>query len=292
MTTSESMGELRSALHEPSVKSWKRAVELLTKWSGHRQLVEEAIPYAHDILSRWPEDVPRALPQYWQDSFFGNTKPLEATFDLMTLVSEIMPKSMWSSSGAPNSPLRAPESTTLPLLATRIQLGSKTPEDRLSWLARCEAPRLENLRLMIYNFSKEMAEQWNGATWLGANLKTLNIIIPDETLPVLLDGKSLTGLTTISISGAEGTVQAGGLTALLDAARGSALTVLDCSDAWLGRDAAHVISTHDMLKGVYELDLRYNAFMGGDGVESILRSEFINQAVKDDINEYYEDIFE
>ncbi|MEC9400668.1 MAG: hypothetical protein VX475_23780 [Myxococcota bacterium] len=292
MTASESMGELRSALHEPSVESWNRAVELLTRWDGHQQLVEEVVPYAHDILSRWPDEVPRALPQNWQDSFFGNTKPLAATFDLMTLVSEISSKSMYSSSNPPTSPLKAPPSTALHLLAKKFLLGSKTPEDRLMWLAACEAPRLEAIGLMIYSFSKEVAKEWNLASWLGENLKTLDVIISDEVLPVLLEGKSLKGLTSISISGAEGFVQAAGLSALLDAARGAELTVLDCSDAWLGEDAARVLASHETLKSVYDLDLRYNAFMGSDGVEQILRSKYVTDVVKDDINDYYEDIFE
>ena len=293
MTTSESMGELRSALHEPSVESWERAADLLTRWDGHQQLVEEVIPYAHDILSRWPDEVPRALPQYWQESFFGNANPLAATFDLMTLVSEILPSPLWFAADPPDSPLKAPDATALPLLAKTFKFGAKTPEDRLLWLATCEAPMLKVLRIGVsYKFSIAIASAWNRASWLGPNLEKLDILIPDETLPVLLEGKSLTGLTSISIAGAEGAVQAAGLRALLDAARGSRLSVLDCSDAWLGEDAALVIASHEALESIHDLDLRHNAFMGDYGVEQILRSKYVTDVVKDDINDYYEDIFE
>ena len=53
-----------------------------------------------------------------------------------------------------------------------------------------------------------------------------------------------------------------------------------------------MLASHETLKSVYDLDLRYNAFMGSDGVEQILRSKYVNDVVKDDINDYYEDIFE
>lgn len=288
---SDAMGDLRSALHEPSETSWKRVTELLTSWESHRQLVEEAIPYAHELITRWPEDIPRELPLLWQESFYGNKKPLQATFELVSLVSKIAPKSMWSYR-APASPLVAPSESALPLLATQIQVNASTPADRLVWLANSEIPRLRDLGLYHSSLTAEQAKVWSSASWMGETLTNLDVVAPDDAIVAMFDGVRLPGLEVLSIAGAEGMVHASGLLAMLDAGKGSNLHTIDCSSAWLSQEAASIIATHEALANVVDLNLRYNAYIGSDGVEEILRSRFINTHVKDDINDYYEDIFE
>ena len=78
------MGELRGALHEPCVESWQRIIALLDECKDRDQLVQEAIPYAHGLISRWPQDVPRDIPRAWAKGFHNEGPVSPELYDLIT----------------------------------------------------------------------------------------------------------------------------------------------------------------------------------------------------------------
>ena len=110
-------------------------------------------------------------------------------------------------------------------------------------------PRLRELAIWsLPELTDEQFATLSDASWLGKKLETLMMLGGEQLAKHLGATKKLTGLHTISVTGAEGSVSAEMLRALLDSVGDGALTTLDCSSAWFDEDAVSVLASHEAMK--------------------------------------------
>lgn len=289
------MGELRAALHEPSLKSWQRITTLLEDWQDRDQLVEEAIPYAHSLISRWSTDIPRPMPVYWAQGFHNEGPVWPELFPLVSLASEIKPVSLYVSRYKEViSYVTPPEGgCALPLLAHTFWLRAPTTRAHLAWLFASDAPRLKSFTIEDRQLDASLARKLRDASWFGEKIEHLRLAIPDDSMIAALMDVKLTGVKVVDISEARDIFEPVGIYALLEALSGAKIERFDCNSYSLDDEILEVIGDHETLKHIDHLDIRYQfTNLHRPSIDAFLESPNLQPHTKQSIQEYYDDIFE
>ena len=289
------MGELRGALHDPSASSWQNITTLLDEWKDRAQLVEEAIPYAYGLLSRWPEDIPRPIPRSWAKGFFREGPVSPELFDLLTLVDDISPVRRYSSrhNEVVSSVTPPDHGSPLPLLARTFWLRYPASQAHLVWLFASDAPRLRSFALEYRELDTSLAKKLRQATWFGEGLEHLRLIISDEAMFELLADVKLPNIKTVDLSDARGLFGEMGILALLEALDGAAIDRFDFCRYSLTEEVLEVLGEHRTLNQIKELDLRRNIHHIHETlVDEFLESPKLRPDTKQSMQGYYDDIFE
>lgn len=289
------MGELRGALHEPCVESWQRIIALLDECKDRDQLVQEAIPYAHGLISRWPQDVPRDIPRAWAKGFHNEGPISPELYDLVTLVDNISPVYRYGSrhNEVMTSVKPSQGGSALPLLARKFFLRFPTSREHLSWLFESEAPNLVSFSLEYRDFDASLVAKLRQATWFGEKLEHLRLVIPDDAMFALLVDIKLPGVKSVDLSDARDTFDELGIFALLEALDGASIERFDLNGHSLNNEILEVLAEHDVLKHIEDLDIRFNMrHLYRSAVDDFLESPNLQPHTKQSIQEYYDDIFE
>ena len=294
----DEMGELRSALHEPGPERWARICELLEGWGDDDALHQQALPYAHHHLQSWPEREQRPLPERWHPALAGRQEDRDLArrqLELSCLANRV--DCSRYSSEAPLGPLAVDGPPAQRKGWRRLDLTLfDMPQGLWRWLAQSEIPALDWVRLGRWNRSQPF-DDWEreelqalGAARWWEQVRFLNLGAMDgNRIQAMVPRLRLPSLTSLQLAGSEGDIDAEAVKALLDAATPGTLVSLDFSSCWFDHDVGEVLGAHPVMAHVEEIDLRYNA---GIDREPIFRSSVVSQAVRDQIDSYYEDVFE
>ena len=61
---SEAFGALRSLLARPSAPAWRAALRRINGWEDAHERDEVVLPYAREVLARWPDELVRWAPAF------------------------------------------------------------------------------------------------------------------------------------------------------------------------------------------------------------------------------------
>lgn len=289
------MGELRSALQEPNSESWSRVVAVLEKYDDAERLADEILPYVHEAISANLSKITgREAPETWRRALEAKLKEPMATSALLllSLCDTLTPETLWSWGRSKGQTyLLDTLPSPPPMLAHKLALSKHVPATYIEWLATLEMPALTDVEIWsLPELTSAQCDKIAAASWWSSNVSSLMMVDGAQLAKRLGAAKKLTGVSSLSITNAEGSVSAEMLRDLLDAVGDGELTTLDCSSAWLGEDAIPVLSSHEAMKSVTDIDLRYN--MGLYDIDDLLGAPNITREAAEMIQSYYDDIFE
>lgn len=205
----EQFGQLRAILHQgPSAQTWLQLERLSLSWPDSPYVRQVAIPYAEDMLGRWPRSLheQRRWPSQWL-AMLANRQAVPWASLARSFKFDPVQMSRFAGTGVA---MLLPYAHSL----THLDLNHMSPLDQdLSALLMLSSPQLEHLTLNRLNMPpRELTKLLSQAEHIGPHLKHLSLSrvnLRDEHLKAILEGPLCAQLEQLDLSRCEGLSPAG-----------------------------------------------------------------------------------
>ena len=304
--TKDPMGTLRSMLHEPKKRAWPQMLELLLHWPSDEGLYNVALPYCHDILNQ--PDLPEPLAQRPASSAIyalslGRAPEANDSARLMALLclctDNYPTEQTWKALQHPVATSTRPPLTLGCFMSRATFTLRRTTQPLIEHLTQQPMPHLHTLALSTpsaWNDPTEdtidLAQAIAQAPWTGAGLRTLHITVKTDDMIAFAQHADLSGVETLSFSGADGLHSPQALEVLLDQLNPSKLHTLNLFSSNCTGDHLDIIANHRTMANLQTIDLQYNGHLTRADITRFRRTKIIPKSTIRSIDDTYEEIFE
>ena len=249
-------GDVRSALQQPpSPRAWRAVCHLIEQWSDEDDELREVIlPYALDVLERWPDEL-RAASPIWINQLIGDDRPAPVIWKLVRHL-EIT-----------GARLRVDETKRLvacPHLRGVRHLMVRAALSQSAFGLLMQAPyltKVTELGFISAGLEDRQFAKFIDAPMMQRGLKRLDLAwsgVAERGVRAIAKAPHLHSLEALDLEGCRELSPDGAWHRLLHSSLLTNLRRLDASKAWLTTEHLRTLGNSPLLAHLTHLDVGYN----------------------------------